>query len=325
MDLSSLIPRTDLLVAAVAIDAVIGDPVYSLHPVRLMGRSLSWFEARIRGMGADGRTGGCLLFAFLSVSWVAGSAALLESMAMVYPLIGTAIHLFAIYSLLAIRDLFKHCKAVDTAVAKGSVAEARAAVAKLVGRDTAQVDGDGCRRAAIESLAENLVDGFIAPILWYALAGLPGLVLFKLVSTMDSMVGYKTERYIRFGWCGARLDDLFNLVPARLAALLIALGALLVPGCSAAKACSVAWRQHAIVPGPNAGWSEAAMAGAIQRRLIGPIWADGKPVTERWLGGPADAPAGSSLDFRRATWIAGIAATASVAIAGGCVTLATGQ
>ena len=325
MDLSSLLPRADILLAAVALDAIVGDPVYSLHPVRLMGRSLVWFETRLRAIGSSGRVGGCLLFAVLAVSWVGGSAALLMSLASAHPLAASAFHLFAVYSLVAIRDLFKHCNAVDTAVEAGSVPEARAALAKLVGRDTDRINGDGCRRAAIESLAENLVDSFISPILWYAVAGLPGLVLFKVVSTMDSMVGYKTERYILFGWCGARLDDHLNLVPARLAWLLIAFGALLVPGCSAAAACRVAWRQHSIVPGPNAGWSEAAMAGALQRRLIGPIWAEGKPVTETWLGRPEDAPAGSAMDFRRAAWLTGIASSASVVIAGGCVVLATGQ
>ena len=324
MDLSSLFPRYDLLVAAVAIDVVVGDPVYPLHPVRLMGRSLVWFEARLRAAGADARAGGCLLFVALVVSWVGGSAALLVSSASVHLLAASALHLFAIYSLVAIRDLFKHCKAVDQAVETDSIAEARRATAKLVSRDMTDIDGDGCRRAAIESMAENSVDGFISPILWYALAGVPGLVLFKVVSTMDSMVGYKTERYILFGWCGARLDDLLNLVPARLAWLLIALAAVLVPGCSGPKACGVAWQQHAIIPGPNAGWSEAAMAGAIQRRLVGPILANGKLVTETWLGYPGDAPAGSALDFRRATWIAGIVAAIAVVVTASCIALATG-
>jgi adenosylcobinamide-phosphate synthase len=162
------------------------------------------------------------------------------------------------------------------------------------------MDGEACRRAAIESLSENLVDGFVSPIFWYVLLGAPGIVLFKVASTMDSMVGYKTPRYLKFGWCGARLDDLLNLLPARLTWLLIALVAALVPGGSGRKALAVGWRQHAIVPGPNAGWSEAAAAGAIRRKLIGPIWAKGRLVTEVWLGDPDDPPAGSAADYRRA-------------------------
>lgn len=325
MDLSILNPRTEILLAAVAIDAVVGDPFYPLHPIRLMGRSLARVEFRLRAIGATGRFGGCLLFAVLAVSWVGGSAALLVALSSANTLAASAFHLFAVYSLVALGDLFKHCKAVDAAAQAGDVAAARAAAQKLVGRDTARLDGEGCRRAAIESLAENLVDGFVSPVLWYASAGLPGLVLFKVVSTMDSMVGYKTERYILFGWCGARLDDLLNLVPARLAWLLIALGALPVPGCSAATACSVGWRQHSIVPGPNAGWSEAAMAGAIRRRLVGPIWEDGKLVTEAWLGRPQDPPALTALDFRRAAWITGIASALAAIAAGGLVILAPGR
>src|SRR6185312_16785647 len=169
-----------------------------------------------------------------------------------------------------------------------------------VGRDTTVMDLAACRRAAIESLSENLVDGFLSPVFWYAIAGLPGLVLFKVVSTMDSMVGYKTTRYQRFGWCGARIDDLMNWIPARVTWLLLSLAALFTPACSARKAVRIGWRQHQIVPGPNSGWSEAAVAGGIQRKFIGTIWAGGKLVTEVWLGDPGDPPAGEAADFRRA-------------------------
>lgn len=137
------------------------------------------------------------------------------------------------------------------------------------------------------------------------------------------MIGYKTEQYIRFGWCGARLDDYLNLIPARLTWVQIALAALLVPRCSGLKAIRVGWRQHALVPGPNAGWSEAAIAGGIRRRLAGPIWANGRLVTETWLGDPADAPASSAPDYRRASWIVCIAAAMSVSGAVYCLVLAT--
>ena len=140
----------------------------------------------------------------------------------------------------------------------------------------------------------------VSPIFWYAVAGIPGIVLFKVVSTMDSMVGYRTERYRDFGWCGARLDDLLNLVPARATWLLIAVAALLLPGASGREALRRGWRQHAVVPGPNAGWSEAALAGAIRRRLAGPIRLGGRLVTDVWIGDPAAAAAGSPEDYRRA-------------------------
>ncbi len=151
----------------------------------------------------------------------------------------------------------------------------------------------------MESLSENAVDGFVSPLFWYALFGLPGIVLFKVISTMDSMVGYRTPRYAYFGWCGARLDDLFNLVPARLTYFLMTGVAFLLPGYSGRKALSVGWRQHALVPGPNSGWSEATAAGAVQRRLIGPIMQDGKLVTELWIGDEYDPEGGQPNDLHR--------------------------
>jgi adenosylcobinamide-phosphate synthase len=180
------------------------------------------------------------------------------------------------------------------------------------------MDIAACRRAAIESTSENLTDGFVSPLAWYVALGLPGIVFFKVVSTMDSMVGYKTPQYLEFGWCGARLDDVMNFLPARLTWLLLAFLAILIPGCSSRKALQVGWRQHAVLPGPNSGWSEAATAGAIQRRLIGPIWANGTLVTDVWIGDPADPPAGEGSDVLRASILVGatgmLAAAFAVAI-----------
>jgi adenosylcobinamide-phosphate synthase len=132
---------------------------------------------------------------------------------------------------------------------------------------------------------------------------------------MDSMVGYKTPRYLRFGWCGARLDDVMNYVPARITWLLIAAVAFFVPGCSAKKALVIGWRQHAILPGPNAGWGEAATAGAIERKLIGPIWTNGVLVTDVWVGDGGDAPAGDASDVRRASLLIGATGLLSAAFA----------
>ncbi len=180
------------------------------------------------------------------------------------------------------------------------------------------MDIPACRRAAIESLSESLADGYLSPLAWYLVAGLPGLVLFKLVSTMDSMVGYKTDRYFKFGWCGARLDDVMNYLPARFTWLLLSGISILLPKCSARKAFLIGWKQHAILPGPNSGWSEAATAGAIQRRLLGPIWARGILVTDVWLGDQSDAPAGDDTDVSRASFLVGgtgvLAACLAVAV-----------
>lgn len=296
MDLTVLAPDPVLLLCAVVLDGVLGDPVYRWHPVRLMGHTLTGVERTLRRTGLDGYAGGCVLFVVLSLFWVGVSGALALVLNDLHPALNWIYQVFVIYSLVALRDLCRHGLAIDRAE---DLEGARQAVSMLVGRDTSAMDTAACRRAGMESLSENAVDGFIAPLFWYALLGLPGIVLFKVISTMDSMVGYRTPRYIRFGWCGARLDDLFNLVPARLTCMLMAAVAFILPGFSGRKALSVGWRQHALVPGPNSGWSEAAAAGASQRRLVGPVWQDGKLVTEVWIGDEGDPEGGQAGDLRR--------------------------
>jgi adenosylcobinamide-phosphate synthase len=219
---------------------------------------------------------------------------------------GTAwlIHAFIVDSLLALGDLLRHVWTIEAALRAGDLPLARSAVSALVGRDTDRIDAGACRRAAVESLSENLTDGFVTPVFWYALGGIPGLVLFKVVSTMDSMVGYKTDRYLRFGWCGARIDDLMNYVPARLTWLVIAAVAATLPRYSGRKAWIVGLRQHNLLLGPNSGWSEAATAGALQRRLVGPIWLNGKQVTDIWIGDPDDASLEDGTDVTRAMMLA---------------------
>jgi adenosylcobinamide-phosphate synthase len=311
-----LAPSAPALALAVAVDLAIGDPVYAAHPVRLIGRSLQAFESALWRIGANGYGGGIALFLALAIIWVGGSSIAVAEAWRVQPSLGWALHLFLLYSLLALGDLLHHGRRIERAIRAGDLAAARAAISSLVGRDTDRMDDGACRRAAVESLSENLTDGFISPIFWYVVAGLPGLVLFKVVSTMDSMVGYKTPRYLRFGWCGARLDDVMNFVPARLTYALAAAMAIAVPGCSPRKALQVGWTQHAILPGPNSGWSEAATAGAIQRRLVGPIWNGGRLVTDIWLGDAADPPLASADDYARASRFVAVTGLAAAVL--GC-------
>ena len=209
-------------------------------------------------------------------------------------------HVLLAYSLLALGDLLHHVWRIESAVRDNDIERARYSVSALVGRDTGRMDGPACRRAAVESLSENLTDGFVTPIFWYVFAGVPGLVLFKIVSTMDSMVGYKTPQYLRFGWCGARLDDVMNYLPARLTWFLIVCVSLIAPGVSGRKAWRIGLEQHAVLLGPNSGWSEAATAGALERRIVGPIWLNGVQVTDRWVGDPGDPPLSTGADILKA-------------------------
>jgi adenosylcobinamide-phosphate synthase len=307
-----LAPHAAALVAAVAFDLAIGDPVYPFHPVRLMGKTLVRVEDGLRRIGASGYGGGIALFAILAFFWIALLVLAMAAFAFLSPYLAWALHVFVLYSLIALGDLIGHVLRVERALMRGDLMTARSALSSLVGRDTAPLDAGACRRAAIESLSESLTDGIVSPVLWYAVLGLPGIVLFKVVSTMDSMVGNKTPRYLRFGWCGARLDDVMNYIPARLSLPLIAVVALFMPGCSAVKAWGVGISQHALLPSPNSGWSEAATAGAIERRLVGPIWMRGQLVTDIWIGVPSDPPASSHEDVTRAIML--IAATGLLTI-----------
>lgn len=290
----------ELFLSGLLLDALFGDPQIRLHPIRLMGDVLLALEKLLRSLRIDGYLGGCLLFVGLAVAWVVTPSALVSWLSSWNSRAGIVAHVFVVYSMFALRDLVDHVREVQRAARREDLPAARSALALFVGRDTRELDFAQCRRAAIESLSESFVDGVIGAVFWYLIAGLPGLLLFKLVSTMDSMVGYKTPRYLKFGWCGARLDDLMNYLPARLSWVLLGLSAIPFPGLSALKGWRIGIAQHAVVPGPNPGWSEATMAGVLQRRLIGPIWKNGTLVTSMWLGDPSDPEAGTDADVTQA-------------------------
>lgn len=297
---SLLTPDPLLLAIGVVADLAFGDPIYAWHPVRLIGRALTRTEMLLRAWGLDGYAGGILLFFLLSAVSLGVTAGLLFTAGVVNPLVSSLVHLFLLYSLLALGDLVHHIWQIESAIRAADIDSARRTVSGLVGRDTDRMDGAACRRAAVESLSENLTDGFISPLFWYVLGGIAGLVVFKVVSTMDSMVGYKTPRYVRFGWCGARLDDVMNFVPARLTWLVIVIVAAVLPHYSGRKAWRIGLEQHALLLGPNSGWSEAATAGALQRRIVGPIWLEGVQVTDLWIGDSRDPELCTSADVTRA-------------------------
>jgi adenosylcobinamide-phosphate synthase len=310
-----------VLAAAMLLDLALGDPDYAWHPVRLIGRMLLLVERALRRLGLDGYGGGILLFLVLAGVWMAGVSALTLAAGRASAWLGVAVHLFFLYSLLALGSLLRHGRRIETALRAGDLPRARAAVSQLVGRDTDPMDAAACRRAAVESLSENLTDGVVSPLFWYAIGGLPLLVLFKVVSTMDSMVGYKTPEYLRLGWCGARLDDVMNYLPARVTWLLIAGAAAVLPGCSARKAWTIGLSDHGVLPSPNSGWSEAAAAGALQCRLIGPIWNRGRLVTDVWIGAPADPPLSTARDYERAARLVAACGLLAAVLAGGVASL----
>jgi adenosylcobinamide-phosphate synthase len=272
MSLSFSLP---LALAAAIVEALVGypAPLYRAigHPVTWMGRWLNGLEQIMNrptyGFAARRAAGLLALLIYLAsvglVAWLATRALLPLG-----PLGFAALALLAA-SLPAQRSLSRHVSAVANGLG-ASLDEGRRAVAKIVGRNPDVLDEAGVARAAIESLAENFSDGVVAPILWTALGGLVGGALYKAINTADSMIGHKDERHAAFGWAAARLDDLVNLPASRLAAAWLVLAAALTPGASARDAVRAVWRDASRHRSPNAGWPEAAMAGALGLKLAGP-------------------------------------------------------
>ena len=278
-----------LLLAALALDMVVGDlPVASRflpHPVVLVGRAADWLDRRLnrerRGARAR-RVRGVLAVAVLI--FAAGSVGFALSVVLRTFRFGWAVEVLLVAILLAQRSLFEHVAAVGHALGAGGIVRGREAVRHIVGRDPQSLDEHGVARAAIESLAENFSDGVVGPALFYALLGLPGIFVYKTANTLDSMIGHKTPRYLDFGWAAARLDDLLNLVPARLSGMLLAAAALAAPQAHAAPAFRIMLRDAGKHRSPNAGWPEAATAGALGLALAGPRRYHGELVNEPWLG-----------------------------------------
>lgn len=289
---------------AVVIDAVTGEPrrLYQAvpHPVTLMSRTLMWFEARLnqphRGARWLRAAGGASMLVYIGI-WVT-IAALID--------FGLSTQLAAVWAmvisatigstLLAGRSLFSHVNGVRRALMNSDLPQARSALAMIVGRDVEGLNESEVVQAATESLAENLSDGLVAPIFWYVVFGLPGLAFYKAVNTADSMIGHRTEQYLHYGWAAARLDDLLNYLPARLTALLIAIASFSKSAIFTSIECA---RRH---PSPNAGWPEAAIAGALNVGLGGPRTYGGTVSDNAMLGNGRRTLTVS--DLRSGIWIA---------------------
>lgn len=248
-----------LLIPALLLDAALGEPKWLWdrlpHPAVLMGRAVGWLD-RTLNHGADRRAKGVLAV----VALVTG-AGLPGWLIAAVPDFGM-LEVIAAAILLAQRSLVDHVQAVGDGL-RLSLAEGRRMVARIVGRDTGALDGPGVARAAIESAAENLSDGVVAPVFWFLVAGLPGMLIYKAVNTADSMIGHRTPRHEAFGWAAARLDDVLNWIPARITAALIALA----HGWFDARPIL---RDGPLHRSPNAGWPEAAMAVVLDVALSGP-------------------------------------------------------
>jgi adenosylcobinamide-phosphate synthase len=282
------------LLLGVAADLLLGDPRWLPHPIRGFG----WVASRLERVWRKAPFGMRLAGAgfWLSAVGVACLVVWLSLRMLPRPWITV----YWIFSLLALRDLDRHAGAVNEALKVGDLTEARRKTAMIVGRDTASLDEKEILRATFESVAENLNDAVIAPLFYLALTGPLGMAAYKAVNTLDSMVGYRSPRYREFGWVSARVDDLANWVPARLSALLVWLCALR-PGFDFAGSVRATLRDARRQPSPNAGYPEAAVAGALGVRLGGVNFYAGMPSPKEFLGDPV-RPLDRSL-YSRLRWL----------------------
>jgi adenosylcobinamide-phosphate synthase len=319
--------RVLILIVAFGIEAVLA---YPAAVFRAIGHPVSWLGALIAALDsalnrpdysfARRRAAGVATVLVLLAGSV-GAGVMLEMVVRTVPYLGFAIAVLVVATLIASGNLDQHVRAVSTALRADGVAGGRHSIAKIVGRDPDKLDEAAICRAAIESLAENASDGVTAPALWFLLGGLPGMIAYKAINTADSMIGHMSERHRAFGWAAARLDDLVNLPASRLTGLMFAAAAAVVPGASAASAWKAYWRDARLHRSPNAGWPEAAMAGALGLRLAGPRIYGGMMVDDHWMGdGRAEATA---QDIDRALMIYRIAMAVSLLIAAALGLLAT--
>lgn len=290
-----------ILVAALLLDRVVGDPDWLWsrlqHPVVFFGKAIAFLDGALNKHGTlDAKAlklrGVVMIGLLLLLSVVVGFV--LHRLFGVMGLLGYLLEAAVVAVFLAQKSLGDHVRRVAEGLQRDGLEGGRTAVSMIVGRDPNTLDAPGVCRAAIESLAENFSDGVVAPAFWYAVAGLPGLLAYKMLNTADSMIGHKSPKYLHFGWASARLDDVANLPAARLSILLIAAGALLHRGRrAAAEAIGVALRDHGLHRSPNSGWPEAAMAGALDLQLAGPRVYGGVKVSEPMINAPGRSVAES--------------------------------
>lgn len=278
-----------LLLLALVLDAVFGELPWLFrfvpHPVVMIGRAIAFFDRRLNRIERSNRS---RLFrsgftVVLLVSLAAAIGAAIHWVAVTLPF-AWFFELLVMTTLVAQRSLYDHVAEVRSALDGSGLAAGRQAVSHIVGRDPNALDDHGVCRAAVESLAENFSDGVVAPVFWTLVFGLPGLIAYKTINTLDSMIGHKTPRYLYFGRVAARLDDAANWIPARISGLILVLAAVFAPGARPWAALKTMWSDAGKHKSPNAGWPEAATAGALDLALAGPRRSPEMVVNDPWVG-----------------------------------------
>jgi len=270
------------ILIAIVLDQLLGDPRRLPHPVRLIGAACVTCERLSRAVLPPFAAGLSTVILVLGLT-VATTWGVIAGATLLHTWLGNAASIFLIYTTIAACDLARHSTEVYTALREGNLPEARKRVGMIVGRDTADLDEAGITRGAVESVAESMVDGVTAPLFFAVLGGPMAAMLYKAVNTMDSMFGYKNERYLKFGWAAARLDDLANFIPARLTSLMIPAAAFLLR-LDAKGSLFILLRDRLRHASPNSGHTEAAVAGALGVQLGGPNIYFGQVVEKPAIG-----------------------------------------
>ncbi len=279
-----------LLLLALVLDAVFGELPWLFrfvpHPVVVIGRAIAFFDRRLNRIERSNRSrlfrGGFAVVLLVTVAAAIGAA--IHWVAVTLPF-AWFFELLVMTTLVAQRSLYDHVAEVRAALDSSGLAAGRQAVSHIVGRDPNALDDHGVCRASIESLAENFSDGVVAPVFWTLIFGLPGLLAYKTINTLDSMIGHKTPRFLYFGRVAARLDDAANWIPARISGLILVLAAIFAPGARPWEAFKTMWSDAGKHKSPNAGWPEAAAAGALDLALAGPRRYPEVVINDPWVGG----------------------------------------
>lgn len=279
-----------IVFGAFILDFIFGDPKWLPHPIRYMGKAIAFFEIQFRRYSrhlviSGFLFAGCLIF----ITWIT-SYYIIQASLVIHPVLGDFIKIILLFYCFSSTSLEKAAMQVHSALEKDDIETARKKVAMIVGRQTQDLDEKGITRASIETVAENFVDGFISPLFFALIGGVPLALAFKMVNTLDSMVGYKNEKYLLFGRASARIDDVANFIPARISVLIIGASLFFYSFKQGVEAIKTGYKQGSRHKSPNAGYPEAAFAGGLRMKLGGPNFYYGRLVEKPFIGLQYNAP-----------------------------------
>ncbi|MFC1830266.1 adenosylcobinamide-phosphate synthase CbiB [Thermodesulfobacteriota bacterium] len=272
-----------ILPAAFLLDIILGDPEKLPHPIRWMGRAITAAEPLFRRLPQSATLSGAFFaVSLISATWFL-TFSLVKTAGFIHPVFGTGVETLLIYTCISVSSLASAAMAVYTALRQNRLQEAKANIARIVGRDVENFMEKDISRAAVETVGENLVDGIISPLFYAAIGGAPLAMAYKMINTLDSMIGYKNDAYRHFGKVAARIDDVANFIPARLSIPVIAIAAQILCG-KGSRTLRIAVLEGENHSSPNAGYPEAAFAGTLGVRLGGPSTYQGKLVSKPYIG-----------------------------------------